>query len=632
MKQASWKQRLSYRFDNYVARGSGALIGGLGILSLVLILVAGAVLALSGVAPEGGERLSFPEGAWESLMRTLDAGTMGGDTGWGFRLVMFLVTVGGVFIISTLIGILTSALEAKLEDLKKGKSRVVESGHTVILNWSAQIHTIVSELCEANASRRSACIVVLGDRDKVEMEEELRARVPDTGRTRVVCRSGSPIDLADLEVAGIDSARSVIVLSPEGGNPDAEVIKTILAITNNPRRRPQAYHIVAEIRDPKNMEVARMVGKDEAELVLVGDLISRIVAQTCRQSGLSVVYTELLNFGGDEIYFKEEPGLAGKTYGDALLSYEDSTPIGIWSAAEKRSLVNPPMDRRIGPGDLLIAISADDDTIRLSAAARPAIREEAIRAAPREPTAPEKTLVFGWNWRAPLILNELDAYVAEGSLVTVVADRPEGEAEIARLCRGIRNSKVSYREGDTTDRRTLDGLGVEGYDHVILLCGDGLEREEADARTLITLLHLRDMAEKSGRDFSIVSEMKDLRNRELAKVTKADDFIVSDTLVSLILAQVSENKRLNAVLADLFDPEGAEIYMRPAGEYVAPGSEVDFYTVTEAARRRGHTAIGYRLRAQAHEESSSYGVVINPAKSRRVAFAPEDSIIVVAED
>jgi hypothetical protein len=29
-------------------------------------------------------------------MRTLDAGSMGGDTGWGFRLVMLGVTIGGV--------------------------------------------------------------------------------------------------------------------------------------------------------------------------------------------------------------------------------------------------------------------------------------------------------------------------------------------------------------------------------------------------------------------------------------------------------------------------------------------------------------------------------------------------------
>ena len=71
---------------------------------------------------------------------------------------------------------------------------------------------------------------------------------------------------------------------------------------------------MAELHDPRNLEVAKLVGKDEVEFVLVGDLVARIIAQTCRQSGLSMVYTELLDFGGDEIYFKEEPALAGKRF------------------------------------------------------------------------------------------------------------------------------------------------------------------------------------------------------------------------------------------------------------------------------------------------------------------------------
>ncbi len=44
------------------------------------------------------------------------------------------------------------------------------------------------------------------------------------------------------------------------------------------------------IRDPGNTDVARMVGKEEAEIILAGDTISRVVAQMCRQSGLSLVY------------------------------------------------------------------------------------------------------------------------------------------------------------------------------------------------------------------------------------------------------------------------------------------------------------------------------------------------------
>src|SRR5262249_6504212 len=161
------------------------------------------------------------------------------------------------------------------------------------------------------------------------------------------------------------------------------------------------------------------------------------------------------------------------------------------------------------------------------------------------------------------IINELDHYVAPGSIVTVVADDGTAEDTLAQHCADLKNQAVTFQAGDTTDRRTLDALQIETYKHVIILCySDTLDPQQADAQTLITLLHLRDIATRLGQDFSIVSEMIDTRNRALAEVTRADDFIVSDKLVSLILAQVSENKALNAVFTDLFDPDGSEIYLK----------------------------------------------------------------------
>jgi len=65
---------------------------------------------------------------------------------------------------------------------------------------------------------------------------------------------------------------------------------------------------------------------------------------------------------------------------------------------------------------------------------------------------------------------------------------------------------------------------------------------------------------------------------------------------------------------------------------VATGEPVNFYTVAEAARRRGETALGYRITAEASEAGKSYGVHTNPKKSGMVTFVPEDKIIVIAED
>jgi hypothetical protein len=165
-----------------------------------------------------------------------------------------------------------------------------------------------------------------------------------------------------------------------------------------------------------------------------------------------------------------------------------------------------------------------------------------------------------------------------------------------------------------------------------VLAYDGLDNQEADAKTLVTLLHLRHIAETDKSPFSIVSEMLDLRNRELAEAAKVDDFIVSDHLVSLMLAQLAEDADLYPVFQDIFDPEGSEIYLKPISHYVETGQPVNFYTVVEAARQRGETAIGYRVASEFENPIRNHGVHTNPKKSEKVIFAPADKIIVVAED
>jgi hypothetical protein len=294
--------------------------------------------------------------------------------------------------------------------------------------------------------------------------------------------------------------------------------------------------------------------------------------------------------------------------------------------------LNPPMDTRLNAGDRLIVISEDDNTIKVSGRTDYAINTAAIRAQPIVPAAPERTLILGWNWRAPAIIRELDNYVAAGSMLTVVADETHGPGETDRVQADLKHQTVTYQAGSTTDRRLLESLKIEHYQHVILLCYAELGPQAADARTLITLLHLREIAERNGHVFSIVSEMLDIRNRNLAEVTRADDFIVSDKLVSLMLAQISEDKLLGPVFADIFDPAGSEIYIKPAVNYVTPGESVNFYTVVEAARRRGEVAFGYRHMADAGDAAKAYGIVVNPDKSQSITFAERDRVIVMAED
>ena len=153
------------------------------------------------------------------------------------------------------------------------------------------------------------------------------------------------------------------------------------------------------------------------------------------------------------------------------------------------------------------------------------------------------------------------------------------------------------------------------------------------AHTLITLLHLRNISELHHTHVSVISEMLDTRNRELATVTDADDFIVSDKLISLMLTQISENKDLMHVFSELFNPEGSEVYLKPAAFYVELDKPVNFYTVVDAAQQRSEVAFGYRLGGgKSAVGGLEHGIRVNPDKSETIAFTAEDHIIVLAED
>jgi hypothetical protein len=402
------------------------------------------------------------------MVRTLGGGSTGGrESNIAYRLVMLGLTFGGIFFTSALIGILTTGLNARMETLRKGRSTVMEKDHIIILGWTPQVFSILAELITANADRRDACLVILGGEDKTKMEDAIRLKLPHRGRVRVVCRTGSPIEMDDLRLVNLNDARSIIVLSPDVDNPDSEVIKTILAITNFPGRRKELYHIVAGIRSPRNYELIGVVGREEVEWVRPADMTARMIAQTCRQSGLSTVYTNLLDFGSDEIYWWPAAPLAGIAFGKALHHFPGSSVIGLQRPGEAIAL-NPPMDTILQPSDQLVLIARDDSMVQASEPPEDGVDREAVQPQPDDVPVPETTLILGWNWRGSRVLEELDHYVTHGSSVTVMGDTDDLAERIQRDCQQLENQTICYRRGDIADRHTLLSLELGQFNHIIV--------------------------------------------------------------------------------------------------------------------------------------------------------------------
>lgn len=668
-----WRAKLRYEFDNTLSRGIFGQIFWLGVVTFSVISLAALVIILLGVAPSSGGpegKTGFFRLLWINLNRTLDPGYVGADPGgWVYLLILLLVTFFGIFVFSALISIITSALEKRLDELRRGHSKVIERNHTVIFGWSRKVVPVIQQLVEANRSERRSCVVVYGDRDKVEMEEYLAQKVGPTARTRIVCRSGNTTDVMAPEITNVGDAKSVILIGsdadPAATDPveaehaiDIEIVKTLMAVRNvnaaaargrerarerDGARRPLA--IVSAIHDSRNVDVARVAAGGDVVLLEIPDLVSRLVVQTTRQSGLPIVYGELLSFDGAEFYFRRSRSQRGRTFHDIQFAFRTSVVVGFRLGATGETLLNPPGEAVLGEEDELIVIADDNDRIAKNGQDAPAFSEQVIVGSAEPEIDVERTLIFGWNARLLQVVSQLDQYVAKGSVLTMVSSVPMPDAYAQAIAASVSNyKKPEFLHRLTTQRSVLEELDPASFDQIILLPNqDHMSAEEADAHTLIKLLHLRDIvanananAEAAGDRASqaegpaFVTEMLDIRNRRLAEAGRADDFIVSDEIISMMLAQLSENAELEPVFDELLDAEGNEIYLRPASDYVVCGEPVRFYDITESACRRDEVAIGYR-RAAAAQTAPDYGILINPDKGETLApFTPDDRIIVLS--
>lgn len=614
--------RARYAFDNSMARGPSALVWYLGAAVAVIVVIFTILILIFGQGPSSNPITA----GYQVLLHTLDTGTIAGDSGTGYIVLELLVTLLGIFIFSAFIGVIATAIDARLTELRKGRSLVLESGHTLVLGWNASVFTVISELALANESRSSgACVVILSEEDKATMDDAIRAQLSDLNGTRVVCRTGSPTSIPDLELVGHDQARSVILLRPDSDDPDIHVIKSLLALT---RDDIPGRHIVAEVADPRNLAAARSAGRGQAEIIDRGSIASRLLVQTSRQSGAARIYEDLFDFDGHEIYSRTDAELAGATYAEALLAYEECSVIGFQRGSEVA--LNPPPGTQI-PEDAEILAIAEDDSIFDVAERTSAPVEEDAKAMAVDVTAPaESTLILGWNRLTKTVLSSLSDFAPAGSTAQIVSLTRPDEEWLESVAANFENLTVARSIGDASDASVLDGLDPARFERVIVMCEGDDDRDRADGRVLLTLIHLREIAERTGAGYKIVSELMDEADRDLAAVTRVDDVVISEQVISNLLAQVSENRNLARIFDELLKADGSEIYLRPAKDYIS--RPANFGTIVSAGADRAESVIGYRHAAAARDPEAQFGIRLSPPKSELIEPRDGDCVIVLSED
>lgn len=628
--------KIRYQVDRFLSWSPMARFVGLFGLSFILVTINATMARLFMPQPEEGEGFDFGEALWWATGRVADAGTMGDDQGTLIRGIALFTTLCGVGVVALLIGLVSSTIGDKIEDLRKGKSPVIDENHTLILGFGEKIFAILRELREANSNLAHASIVILSEVDKEEVENTVKERMGDMLSTRVIVRQGSPYSVHDLRKVGAGRAKSIIIISADpaddvedaDGAADMNAIKSLLAL----RRIKGALgknHAVVELADADRQPVIEQLGTGGVEVVAMAETLSRMMVQTARQNGLAAVYRDLLSYEGSEFYFKNFPELAGQPFGVAQWKMKDAVVCGVRTVSGKGKaacIINPSDEYVLGQKDELLVIAEDDDSFSLTANHQPQVPPDFRGASPIQ-RAPERLLVCGKSPKLGDMLREFDNYVLPGSEAWLMpGEDKEAFAEFLKgEVSGLKNLRLKHVEGDPTVPDALRRIISPDFAVAMVVADTESDPEEADAKTVITVLLLRDMFKSLGdRKPRIISEILDPRTKDLLETDYGADFVVSSEITSMLLAQVSERRELNAVFVDLFDSDGNEVYLKRVECYAIPGRNTNFLQVQKVARDRGEVAIGYMKVGETP--------LINPPQDAGLVFAEGDRIIVLAED
>ncbi|KAM3714765.1 hypothetical protein ACJW31_01G358500 [Castanea mollissima] len=623
-----------------------------------LCLLCGDNYICNGSIPHFVSESSFTEALWLAWTFVADAGNHADRVGTGPRIVSVSISAGGMLIFAMILGLVSDAISEMVDSLRKGKSEVIERDHVLILGWSDKLGSLLKQLAIANKSNGGGVVVVLAERDKEEMEIDIAKLEFDFMGTSVICRSGSPLILADLKKVSVSKARAIIVLvSHENSDlSDARALRVVLCLAGV--KEGLRGHAVVEMCDIDNEPLVKLVGGDLIETVVAHDVIGRLMIQCALQPGLAQIWEDILGFENAEFYIKRWPELDGLHFRDVLISFPDAVPCGIKVAAEGGKIaLNPDDDYVLKEGDEVLVIAEDDDTYAPDHL--PEVRRGLFPKIDDPPKYPEYILFCGWRRDIDDMIMVLEACLAPGSQLWMFNEVPEKERE-KKLIEGgldvstLENIELVHHEGNAVIRRHLENLPLEKFDSILILADELLEESvvQADSRSLATLLLIRDIQSErlqhkdrkstslrfpgpsnsswirqmqNASDKSIIlSEILDSRTRNLVSVSRISDYVLSNELVSMALAMVAEDKQINRVLEELFAGKGNEMCIKPAKFYLLDQEELCFYDIMIRGRQRQEIVIGYRT------ANAECAIINPPQKSEPRKWAIDDVFVVIS--
>jgi Castor and Pollux, part of voltage-gated ion channel/Calcium-activated potassium channel slowpoke-like RCK domain len=642
------KERMRYRFQRYLSKGGASIFMSLFVVFMVLfILIIGIRFIMLYLNPDLAhpEHTSFWDDIWATWLQMTDPGNMNQDNNaptW-LKFTTILSGIVGVIILSMLIAFITTTLENVFYNFRKGRGMVIEEDQTLILGWNERVVDIIRELILANESEKRACVVILSKEDKEEMDDLIAKRLPNSQSTRIITTTGDYANINELNRVNIAGAKSVILLAncsessseEEKMDSDVQSIKSIMAIISCQDGKNE-LPIIAEIFNEEKRELISFFNDKNIIALDSWDIMGKLLVQTSLTSGLEMVYNEILSFDGCEIYFHENKWDAVK-FADLPYHFRDGIPLGVYSD-DKGLRLRPKEEYVLEDEDQIVILAEDDSTIIFESTKFISPQEITLSKEKLEQKS-KNILILGWHSVAEVFIRECSDYLTRGTKVNILFDNPGSVLiqKVEELKGAYSNFEISITDTNPLRLENLKKAEPFSYDNVIILSQDTheLRADKIDSDTLIILLLLRNIKadNENNSNTKIITQVLNSENQEIITQTDVDDFIISNKLITMILAQLSEEPMIKMLYDDLFSEDGSEIYVKPASLYFTSfPQEVAFADVMGLAAKREEVCLGIRKGDLSKDSSSNFGVRLNLPKDETLTILESDFLVVLSED
>ena len=640
-----FKNRTWYRIELYIGKGGSSMFYALAVVLVSTILFLLAIRYLMfWLVPDttlpGGD---LGNNLYHLFLEVTDAGTMANFLEMPFWLKFTAVLSGmcGIVIFSLLVAILTAAVEKMLHTFSQGTTDVYEKDHFLIIGYNSRLTDILSEFAIVSENEKHT-VVILSETPKEEVDNEIELAIKKFNKLKIVTRTGKITSPAMLERVSVDTARAIIVLSscenfssPEEKEiSDTNVIKICYALSIAINKGHDIM-VIPEVYDNANREIIKNILHERVLQLDANSFLSRLLVQTSLFNGLVGVYENLFSFEGSEIYFVKNT--IGKIkFGEVSFHLTDGVAIG-YKCPVKGLVINPQPDEELNETQRLLVIMTDISKYEYKTAR---VQEPAALTYKPRKHVPALTsiLIIGWNTETAEIITEYDRYITPNSrFKLVLTDNCAPEEEVLEELRSKISSSLEIEKVELLNEKTLKKLSLYSYDMMVVLTAfvNSGNTEAVDSVNIKLLLLVKKLlSEDRGKKPLIVAEVLDTSNLELFDHMGLSDFLLSNRLISIFLAQLSKQPELIEVYNCLLSKEGSEIYIKPLPNYLSETSgQYVFADLLLLGQQSKEIVIGYKkMLDQPTENGRNYEIVLNPPKTERINLTEKDYLVVISDE